>query len=444
MHSSLLLGLLTAQHALALDRRLPAGVALTDRVLNLEVGESFMGALTPSSEYLASLRRNAIRKKMKRQNDDVADVTENLLTLGGRVYMANVTLGNRVYALVLDTGSSDMWAAQTNFNCRNGAGATVATSTCGFGPLYNTGVSRSYKPYSPTQAFTVNYTSGEYLKGILATELFGIGDVGAGYAPLQIVNQTIGIVQQGFWDGDGTSSGLMGLAYSRLASGSSAIGYESVIFTLFDQNYYPPVFSLALNRTAVGGLARASGGIMAIGGIPDVNYDASSWTETAIVPVAAGVYTYYSIAIDGFSITAPTGSITTPQNFAAARQSIIVDSGTTLIYLPDRVTDYIASLFSPPAVFNANSQLYFVNCSATAPRVGVTIAGKTYFINTDDLMNRGAGSVGGSAVGGKAGQCVLAIQRSAGGASVLGDSWLKNVLVVFDLGNNKVRVARRD
>lgn len=191
-----------------------------------------MGALTPSSEYLASLRRSAISKKTKRQNDQLADVQENLLTLGGRVYMANVTLGSRIYTLVLDTGSSDTWAAASGFICETPNGTTVAQSACGFGPLYNTLASRSYKPYSPRQSFSVNYTSGEYLKGILATELFGIGDVSAGYAPYQMINQTIGIVQQGFWDGDGISSGLMGLAYSRLASGSSTIGYEAVIFSL--------------------------------------------------------------------------------------------------------------------------------------------------------------------------------------------------------------------
>jgi hypothetical protein len=205
---------------------------VSDNVLSLEVGDSVMGALTPSSEYLASLRRHAIKKKMKRQNDNVADVQESLLTLGGRVYMANVTLGSRVYSLVLDTGSSDTWAAGSGFVCKNYAGTTVAQSTCGFGVLYNTGSSKSYKPYSPQQVFGVNYTSGEYLKGILATELLGIGDVGDGYAPRQLINQTIGVVQQGFWDGDRASSGLMGLAYTRLASGSSTVGYEAVIFTL--------------------------------------------------------------------------------------------------------------------------------------------------------------------------------------------------------------------
>ena len=154
-----------------------------------------MGALTPSSEYLASLRRNAIRKKArKRQNDEIADVEEDLITLGGRVYMTRVTFGSRVYSLVIDTGSSDTWAAQTGLVCKDVYGNTVTTSTCRFGALYDTTASSSYKAYNPPQTFGVNYTSGEYLRGILATELLGIGDVSDGFAPRQIVNQTIGIV----------------------------------------------------------------------------------------------------------------------------------------------------------------------------------------------------------------------------------------------------------
>lgn len=229
---SLLASQVSSAQNIHVDRQLTRGV--TDNVLDLEIGDSFMGALTPSSEYLASLRRNAIRK-VRRQtpyNDFDADVQENLITLGGRVYMTRVTLGSRVYSLVIDTGSSDTWAAQAGLVCKNAAGQTVTAATCRFGPLYNTTASQSYKAYNPRQSFGVNYTSGEYLQGILATELLGLGDVGAGYAPRQLVNQTIGIVQQGYWDGDGTSSGLMGLAYSRLASGSSSIGYEAVIFTL--------------------------------------------------------------------------------------------------------------------------------------------------------------------------------------------------------------------
>lgn len=250
LSSYLLVGLVAsaAQHASALDRRLTAGVsgkrssnsrtvtrlilAVTNNVLDLQVGDALEG-LTPSSEYLASLRRNAI-SKAKRQTaiDDVADVQESLVTLGGRVYMTRVTLGSRVFSLVLDTGSSDTWVAEAGLTCRDGYGNVVAVANCRFSPLYNSSLSHSYKAYRPRQAFGVNYTSGEFLQGVLATELFGIGDVGVGYAPRQIINQTVGLVQNGYWQGDGTSSGLMGLAYSRLASGSSSIGYEAVMFSL--------------------------------------------------------------------------------------------------------------------------------------------------------------------------------------------------------------------
>lgn len=214
----------------------------------------------------------------------------------------------------------------------------------------------------------------------------------------------------------------------------------------FDQAYYPPVFSLALNRTSSlpGSSARAPGGVLAIGGIPSVAHNTSSWVETAIVPVRASVYTYYSIRITGFTITPPSGSTVIPQNYTASKQSIIVDSGTTLIYLPDRIVEYIASLFEPRATYNEQSGLYIVDCDADAPRLGINIAGGTFFISTDDLMNRGVGAVNGPGTGAGIGECVLAVQPTMGGASVLGDSWLKNVLAVFDLGSNKVRIAERE
>lgn len=40
--------------------------------------------------------------------------------------------------------------------------------------------------------------------------------------------------------------------------------------------------------------------------------------------------------------------------------------------------------------------------------------------------------------------CTLAIQRAGGGGNTLGDSWMKNVLVVFDLKDNEIRIAARE
>ena len=114
---------------------------------------------------------------------------------------------------------------------------------------------------------------------------------------------------------------------------------------------------------------------------------------------------------------------------------MIIDSGSSLLYFPDVVAEYIANLFVPPATYNWMSNTYIVACSARAPRVGVRIGGRSFFMSEDDLMNRGPGAVGGSSVGAGSGQCAVAVQRAQGGTLVLGDAWLNNVLVVFDLAN---------
>ena len=50
---------------------------------------------------------------------------------------------------------------------------------------------------------------------------------------------------------------------------------------------------------------------------------------------------------------------------------MIVDSGTTLIYLPDSIAITVNSLFDPLATFDAVTGLYVANCSAVAPKFGV-------------------------------------------------------------------------
>jgi hypothetical protein len=185
---------------------------------------------TPSTAHLARRRNEAIRK---RQNLPTAPAQEDLIGIGGRIYIANVTIGGQRFALVTDTGSSDTWVATTQFQCEDpDTGATLPAQQCGFGPLYNQASSSTFK--SINYQFSVEYAGGEYLTGNMGTENFGIGGVSRGQNPYVTVQQTIGAVNQGFWVGDGISSGLMGMAYPALAEGvnSQALTYTSVMYTL--------------------------------------------------------------------------------------------------------------------------------------------------------------------------------------------------------------------
>ena len=113
---------------------------------------------------------------------------------------------------------------------------------------------------------------------------------------------------------------------------------------------------------------------------------------------------------------------------------MIVDSGTTLIYLPDSVAVIVNSLFGPPATFDAGTGLYVVNCGAVAPKFGVHIGGQLFYINPLDVVLET----------GLVGICFSTVQKADRGLAVLGDVLLKNVLVVFDAGAGEMKFAARE
>ena len=143
--------------------------------------------------------------------------------------MANATLAGREYTFVIDTGSSDTWIATTTFGCINSARtAYIDQKRCGFGTLYDAAHSSTVRQI-PNYSFGVEYSDGEFLSGDMATEQLGIGGINEDQLN---VRQTIGVVQRGYWMGDGVSSGLLGLAYPALASNVDQLNYTTVVFTL--------------------------------------------------------------------------------------------------------------------------------------------------------------------------------------------------------------------
>lgn len=109
------------------------------------------------------------------------------------------------------------------------------------------------------------------------------------------------------------------------------------------------------------------------------------------------------------------------------------------MYFPEVVVEYVASAFVPPATFSSQSGLYMVNCGAVAPRIGVIIGGRTFWVDVRDLISNE--TVGGGII--TTGSCVINVQKVGGGDPVLGDSFLKNVVAVFDLGRNEMGFAQR-
>ena len=145
-------------------------------------------------------------------------------------------------------------------------------------------------------------------------------------------------------------------------------------------------FSVALNRGSFKHQNHSSYdsnlGFLAFGGIAPVKT-----TKTAItVPVQgfavksgplSGEYGFYTVNIDSYTFdgsTALTGS----------GKQAVVDTGTTLNYIPNALAKAYNSKFVPPATYVADDDLYLVNCSATVPAFTVEIGGTKFSIDAKD------------------------------------------------------------
>ncbi|KAF2398123.1 acid protease [Trichodelitschia bisporula] len=354
--------------------------------------------------------------------------------IGNTVYLTPIKVGAQDFHAVLDTGSADTWLVGNGFKCVSGrTNAAVSAKNCKFAGEYKrTAGFQEVKG----QRFSTKYADGETLQGIIGRETVVLAGITA-------ENQTIGVVSEANWRGDGKSSGLIGMAYPSITraiqGGSGPIGtsipYNPIYFSMHTKGLIKPVFSLTLNRHNEGP------GALALGGLPpqtkDVKYETDNWAKSPLLAMAIRgistkpVFTVYVVNAEGFTVDGAGvgGSV-----------KVLVDSGTTLSYLPQAVADAVGAKFSPPSRKAAN--LHLVNCNAKAPKFGVKIGGKSLWIQPRDMIIEQASG----APGGSGGVCMMGIQGAggaAGGQFILGGGFMRSVLSVFDTGASEMRFANR-
>lgn len=354
-------------------------------------------------------------------------------------FLTQISFGSQTFEVIIDTGSSDTWLATTGFTCVNQTdNATLTEADCYFGPLFQ--IDSSFTQI-PDENFNITYADGEYLNGVVGFDSVTV-------AGIVVPKQEVGVVYLAAWDGDGISSGLMGLAFPTLTSAypgtnvsadennnvtDNAATYPSIIDTIFEiDNLTQQMFSIALSRDEAN---TSYGGVIAIGGIPDLTdptINASSTFVTTPIVVLATQFIdpsqpqiqFYTIDITSISYgPADSSSLSTVLQGA----QFIVDSGTTLVYIPTPEALAFNALFDPPAYGYNETGLFFVDCNATAPSFAVTIAGETFEFNPFDLVMY-AGD----------GECISGVQDAGDlpdTTYILGDTFLRNVLAVFDWGN---------
>ncbi|CZR50183.1 related to pepsin II-1 precursor [Phialocephala subalpina] len=405
-------------------------LTLSSNVLTLSRKTSAKGYNARSAAYLLGLSR---ANKIVVSNHTT--VLESLFI--GEEFATNITFGTEIFEAIVDTGSSDTWIVESGFSCIDlDTGAAETEAYCEFGPTYN--VTDTFSQI-PDENFNITYGDGEFLTGIVGYEEVTLAGI--------TVNQTVSLVNYAAWEGDGTTSGLIGLAYPALTSAyagtdptldNSASGeqieYSPIFQTMYTAGLVSPLFSLAILRDISG-----DSGYLALGGLPPVDINGTFTSTPILITSIDGylqTYDFYTINIEGITLNGKT-----VRGSSGATQ-YIVDSGTTLNYFPTSIANAINRAFVPPAVYSDDDGAYIVSCTATAPSLGININGTIFYTNPlDMILLAGTGEDGNDV-------CISGIDDGGSDAAedvyILGDTFQKNVVTVFDVGAGELQFAARE
>ncbi|KZP11137.1 acid protease [Athelia psychrophila] len=150
-------------------------------------------------------------------------------------------------------------------------------------------------------------------------------------------------------------------------------------------------------------------------------------------------YFFYTVDIGEYIFP---GSTAKGLGLTGAGKQAILDTGTTLNYVPTKLAKAYNAQFSPPAKFVADEDTYYVACNATVPAFDVVIGGKTFTVDAKDQILPSGTNAKGEEL------CISGTQDGGDPSDpetiyILGDVFLHNVVSTFNVVNNTITLTQR-
>jgi len=360
----------------------------------------------------------------------------NNLTVGA--YFAEVEIGTpgQTLALHVDTGSTEVWLLSPRTDlCRNGA-MQVLYGSCK--DQFDDRMSSSFKLVSG-QEFEIRYMDGSSAAGEYFTDHINIGG-------LSIQNLQMGLALEA------TSSwGMLGIGYTK--NTTTRKPFPSIVDQMFNQGLIGiKAYSLYLNDV------EASTGTILFGGIDTEKFYGVLKSTPTLPDDDVGRITHFNVSLTSLTtVSVDTGT----EEFLTHPVPVILDSGTTLTYLPRTVT---GPLFDKLNAYDRSSATYpvvYVDCAirdmdpslvlsyrfagaagAEGPVINVSIADIIF----DDVMpyvRAGFLTLPSKLPFPRDRVCSLGVLTSGlAEPHILGDSFLRSAYVVYDLTNHHISLAQ--
>jgi hypothetical protein len=311
-------------------------------------------------------------------------------------------------------------------------------------PTVDPSKSSSYK-VADQNGFYIQYQDGTAAEGDYITDSLAIGGA------------TLKSLEMGLAYNSTLFQGLLGIGYdvneASDSSGSSSSGtgqtpfiYPSIIDTMVSQGLISAkAYSLYLDDL------QASTGSIIFGGI-DTDKFHGSLLEMPIVPDTSEngtkVYAEFTVALTSFSITGQTGN-TTNLTKGGYDAPVVLDSGTTITYLPQQLAALVYDELN--AVEDTTGNI-FVDCDilTSAPKMTFNFgfggsSGVSIQVPVDEMIfDLSVLSLQGYAPPNLpfSNVCALGITGQTEEPFVLGDTFLRSAYVVYDLKNNLIAIAQ--
>ncbi|KAL5631234.1 hypothetical protein ACGC1H_006921 [Rhizoctonia solani] len=337
-------------------------------------------------------RQNIIQEDMTNQNMDV-------------LYYATVEVGTppQSYAVILDTGSSDMWLQSVDCAPCTGKKINATISST---------LQRSSSPFS------ITYGIGS-VKGTLVNDVVSIGSS----SDFAVQNQVWGLVNYTLGTPvPGDIAGLMGLGFKNLAASQATPFWEALVS---DNKWHDPVMSFWMTRYNNVSTASAAefGGEFILGGTNEALYTGD--VEFISLSYASNP-TFWAIPIHTFTVN---GNDVSAAGSSASSALAAIDTATSLIGGPAGV---VGNLYAAiPGAQRGQGVLEGFWTFPCSEKVELTLnfGGRAWAMASDDF----------TLTTDTAGTCVGAIFETSLGDPdnsqiphwYIGASFLKNVYSVF-------------
>ncbi|KAL2203934.1 acid protease [Sarocladium strictum] len=374
-------------------------------------------------------RRNDGSQVHRRAERTYEETIVNERGRGG--YFATARLGTpgQNVTLQLDTASSDIWIPYSGASiCRTKSSS--GRSGCYLGS-FDPDKSKTFYDFAP-DSFDISYIDQSYAKGDYFNDTFEI--TGA-----TVTNLTMGLGLQ-----TDLAYGLLGVGYAINEASISSAGfmYPNLPIAMQKSGHIRTIaYSLWLNDLD------ASTGNILFGGVDKGKYLGDMMRISILKDKRVDNYTHFAIPMTSLEATSPTGTDVLSTKWPI---EVILDSGTTLSYLPFGLAQSVWDEVG--ATYNSKLEMAVLPCSHGAhpgyfsfgfagpdgPRINITMDELVIDLTDGNPPEFTSGEYKGERV------CQFGIQRSYASPWTLGDTFLRSAYVVYDLENNEIGMASTD